>query len=76
MTNNIVEAAVRACQVARVCRVCGKPISLPEDEDYPERYNKCAGKTIGQVTLNYGEEFAHTECLINKTETEINKNDF
>ena len=29
-----------------VCRICGKPINLPVDPTYPQKYNKMVGRTV------------------------------
>ncbi len=52
-----------------VCRICGLPIGLQVDPEYPQELDKMAGKEVvtgpkKSVTLNYGEEYSHTDCLI------------
>lgn len=59
---------LRCARENGVCRVCQHPILLPLDPDYPQKYDKHFGRKIPvgngkTITLNYGEEFAHTECL-------------
>ena len=48
---------------ARVCRVCGKPIATPPGS--PLGWQDEFGEMVYpvRVTLRFGEEFAHTECL-------------
>lgn len=64
------KSEVEAARIKGVCRICGKEIYIPAPEDYPEKYYKYAGGIVCGVALNYGEEFAHNDCLITKTEEE------
>lgn len=48
----------------RVCRICEQPIPNP---GAPKGWTEEFGKMVFpiRVTLNFGEEFAHTDCLDN-----------
>ena len=70
------ELNVERARALGVCRICTKDIYLPYDSEYPEKFEKYAGRTVNDVTLDYGEEFAHTDCLITKTEKELKKIDY
>lgn len=56
------------------CRICGKKIPLMVTEEYPQMYDRYAGREIqlssGEfVTLAFGSEYAHTACLIHGKST-------
>lgn len=48
----------------RVCRICGKPI-VRDPGGMPKGWQTEFGKMVypERVTLNFGEEHAHTGCL-------------
>jgi hypothetical protein len=58
---------VKEAREARVCRICGRPISL---HGGPANAPFVFGEMTfpEQITFNYGEEFAHTDCLKERNE--------
>ncbi len=53
---------VEEAKARRVCRICEQPISNPGAPlDWTEEFGQMVYPI--KVTLNFGEEFAHTECL-------------
>lgn len=64
-TKKRVERAMTVSEAreAGVCRICGKPIRVA---NAPVGWQREFGKLAyppPAVTLNFGKEFAHTECL-------------
>ena len=61
-----VHVAYRLANRSIVCRVCEKPIGRGPGK--PMGWTSQFGEMVfpEKITLNYGEEFAHTDCL--KTE--------
>jgi hypothetical protein len=55
------EEAKKTC----CCRICGKPIQMPEGGGFPVGWKESFGKMVWplKITLNFGKEFAHTDCL-------------
>ena len=54
---------VEEARTARVCRICGKPIPrVPGPKDWPFLFGECVYPPPA-LTLNFGKEFAHTDCL-------------
>ena len=45
----------------RVCRICGVPIRATGPAGWPEQFGELTYPV--RVTLNFGDEFAHTDCL-------------
>jgi hypothetical protein len=50
----------------RVCRVCEQTIHATGPVDWPDNFGMLVWPET--VTLNFGEEFAHTACLEGKGE--------
>lgn len=63
---------VQEAREKRVCRICEQPIQTQgSPKDWPILFGEMTYPL--QVTLNFGEEFAHTACL--KTmETSVRSN--
>jgi len=63
---------LRYARTNGVCRICLQPILLTAYADYPQEFDKFCGLEVVQggvrVTLGYGEEYAHTECLIDRSQ--------
>jgi hypothetical protein len=45
----------------RVCRICGQPVKGGGPIDWPLIFGKMTFPS--RLTLNFGDEFAHTDCL-------------
>ncbi len=58
---------VEEAKARRVCRICEQPISNP---GAPVGWTEDFGRMVFpvKVTLNFGQEFAHTVCLEGATE--------
>lgn len=54
---------VAEARTARVCRICGEPI--PISGGVPKGWESEFGQMTYplRITLDFGEEFAHTDCL-------------
>ncbi len=55
---------VEEARTQRVCRICEQPIVLPP-EGTPKGWTHEFYKMVYpvRITLNFGDEFAHTDCL-------------
>lgn len=64
--------ALLSARCRGVCRLCGQSVILWVETDYPQEFDKPCVTIIPDrnVTLNYGEEFAHTSCLTNENSNE------
>jgi hypothetical protein len=55
---------VEEARKARVCRICGGRIQIPAGGS-PQGWDHEFGRMVypEKITLNFGDEFAHTDCL-------------
>jgi hypothetical protein len=54
---------VEEARASSVCRICGKNINVPTGQ--PKGWESEFGEMVYPlaITLNFGDEFAHTACL-------------
>ncbi len=56
--------AVRLARARGVCRICGRSVGVPTyglQENWPFKFGEMTYPM--KLTLNFGDEFAHTDCL-------------
>jgi hypothetical protein len=66
--------SVKEAKSRRVCRICEEPVPSGGPAGWTEDFGEMLHPI--RVTLNFGEEFAHTECLQKTTQqAELETND-
>ena len=56
--------SLEEAQATKRCRVCGDPVPIPggQSAGWMREFGRMVWPV--KVTLNFGDEFAHTDCLL------------
>lgn len=61
MNEELPPLTVEEARKQRICRVCRRPIAGTGPTGWPLEFREMVWPV--KVTLNFGEEFSHTDCL-------------